>query len=282
MIRVRIVVSDCMETLMHCLCYCELAVQVWNFSPLRCVLQRAHNNDFKEWFWQVMKHGEVLSLGLFAAFCWGIWTRRNQTIFCDTHFAAEDTVHMVCNLVNDFVHAQQRMQGQHRRVVDVLLSAPEDGWFKINFNGARFRDLQMVGVGAIIWNHWGEVMAALLEQLPFWVDANCVEAFAASKVIDLARELGFTDVQLEGDSLNIVKALCEGDEFLSECGHILLLAVNSSRCFRCFQAIHVRKQGNELAHGLARLARSCDHQQVWMEEVPMSLVDIVCNDASGV
>ncbi|KAF5953034.1 hypothetical protein HYC85_010978 [Camellia sinensis] len=247
-------VDEASRQLVQCTYEClEKAIAiVWNFSPLRCVLRWAHNNDFKEWFWQVMKHGEVLSLGLFAAFCWGIWTRRNQTIFRDTHITAEDTVHMVCTLVNDFVHAQQRMQGQHRRVVDVQWSAPEDGWVKINFNGARFRDLQMVRVGAIIWNHSGEVMAALSEQFPFWVDANCVEAFAASKAIDLARELGFTDVQVEGDSLNIVKALCEGDEFLSGCGHILLLAVNSSRCFRRFQAIHVRKQGNELAHGLEK------------------------------
>lgn len=220
-----------------------------------------------------------LSLGLFAAFCWGIWTRRNQTIFHD--ITAEDTVHMVCTLVNDFVHAQQRMQGQHRRVVDVQWSAPEDGWVKINFNGARFR----LANGWCWSDHlesFGGGDGCSIRATPLLGGCRLCGSIAASKAIDLARELGFTDVQVEGDSLNIVKALCEGDEFLSGCGHILLLAVNSSRCFRRFQAIHVRKQGNELAHGLARLARSCDHQQVWMEEVPMSLVDIVCNDASGV
>lgn len=50
----------------------------------------------------------------------------------------------------------------------------------------------------------GEVMVAMSEQLPFWVDANYAEAFAAAKAIALARDLGFCDIILERDSLNIV------------------------------------------------------------------------------
>ncbi|CAL5347760.1 unnamed protein product [Camellia sinensis] len=106
--------------------YCELrwCDMVWELSPLRNLIQWAHNQEFKEWFWQVMTHG-------------------------------------------------------------------------------------------------GEVMVAMSEQLPFWVDANCAKAFAAAKAIALARDLGFCDIILEGDSLNIVHALREGGELLSEDGHIL-------------------------------------------------------------
>ncbi|CAL5376754.1 unnamed protein product [Camellia sinensis] len=146
--------------------------------------------------------------------------------------------------------------------------APAEGWFKINFDEARFKELQIVGVGVVIQNSMGEVMVAMSEQLPFGVDANCVEAFAAAKAIELAKYLGFSDIILEGDSLNIVKALQEDVELLPEYGHLVSQVVGASRLFRSFQVYHVGRMGNMLAHGLAQMARDLDHQLVWMEEVP--------------
>ncbi|CAL5355830.1 unnamed protein product [Camellia sinensis] len=227
-----------------------------------------------------MFHGNESTLDLFVALCWGLWMRHNQAIFCDTHASAEATVAMVCNLVSDFDQAQQRIQGPLLRDRVVCWCAPAEGWFKVNFDGARFKELQTVGVGVVIRNSMGEVMAAMTEQLPFWVDADCVEAFAAAKAIDLATDLGFSDIILEGDSLNIVKALQEGVELLSEYGHLVSQVVAASKLLRHFQVCHVGRMGNMLAHGLAPMARGLDHQLVWMEEVPQALFEVVAVDAA--
>ncbi|CAL5398515.1 unnamed protein product [Camellia sinensis] len=108
-----------------------------------------------------MFHGDEFNLGLFVALCWGIWQRCNQVIFCETHVSVEATVAMVCNLVSDFGQVQQRIQGPMLRYRVVRWCTPAEGWFKINFDGVWFKELQTVG------NSMGEVMAATSEQLPF-------------------------------------------------------------------------------------------------------------------
>lgn len=171
--------------------------------------------------------------------------------------------------------------GCKRRASEVGWCAPANGWLKINFDGALFKELKAVGVGVVIRNHLGEVMAALSERLPFWVDSDCAEAYAATKAVELARDLGLTDIHLEGDSLRIVKALREEAEFMSEYGHILLQTVGVCKSFSRFHVSHVGRQGNGLAHGLARMARHQNYHQVWMEDLPASLLDIATSDVSS-
>ncbi|CAL5400558.1 unnamed protein product [Camellia sinensis] len=176
---------------------------------------------------------------------------------------------------------KNRTPGCNRRASEVGWCAPANGWLKINFDGALFKELKAVGVGVVIRNHLGEVMAALSERLPFWVDSDCAEAYAATKAVELARDLGFSDIHLEGDSLRIVKALREEAEFMSEYGHILLQTVGVCKSFSRFHVSHVGRQGNGLAHGLARMARHQNYQQVWMGDLPASLIAIATSEVSS-
>ncbi|XP_028115293.1 uncharacterized protein LOC114313136 isoform X5 [Camellia sinensis] len=176
---------------------------------------------------------------------------------------------------------KNRTPGCNRRASEVGWCAPANGWLKINFDGALFKELKAVGVGVVIRNHLGEVMAALSERLPFWVDSDCAEAYAATKAVELARDLGLSDIHLEGDSLRIVKVLREEAEFMSEYGHILLQTVGVCKSFSRFHVSHVGRQGNGLAHGLARMARHQNYHQVWMEGLPASLIAIATSDVSS-
>ncbi|CAL5401578.1 unnamed protein product [Camellia sinensis] len=269
--------AQSMESSVGRSCWDKLWQKVWQLklpNKIKVFAWKACNDILP-----VMFHGDESNLGLFVALCWGIWQRRNQVIFCETHVSVEATVAMFCNLVSDFGQVQQRIQGPMLRDRVVRWCAPAEGWFKINFDGAWFKELQTVGVGVVIRNSMGEVMGAMSEQLPFWVDADCAEAFAAAKAIELAKYLGFSDIILEGDSLNIVKALWEDVELLPEYGHLVSQVVGASRLFRSFQVCHVGRMGNMLAHGLAWMARDLDHQLVWMEEVPQALIEVVAANA---
>ena len=43
---------------------------------------------------------------------------------------------------------------------------PTFPWYKINVDAAVFSHLGMTGVGVIIWDHFGSVIAALSKRLP--------------------------------------------------------------------------------------------------------------------
>ena len=81
---------------------------------------------------------------------------------------------------------------------------PPQPLFKINFDGVVFNKNKKTGVGIVIWNCLGQVMASMTEKcnLPTLVDE--VEAMAMGRAVVFAQELGFSSIILEGDSEKIM------------------------------------------------------------------------------
>ena len=77
----------------------------------------------------------------------------------------------------------------------------------MNYNGAIFQEQGKIGIGVVIRNSEGGVMASLSQQIPLPTTVAQVEALAAHRAVEFARELGFTRVIIEGDSESICKDL---------------------------------------------------------------------------
>ena len=65
------------------------------------------------------------------------------------------------------------------------------GFVKINFNGAIFRDSNMSGIGVVIRDNNGAVLASCSKKITQAYKANKIEALAALKALSFAHELGF-------------------------------------------------------------------------------------------
>ena len=85
--------------------------------------------------------------------------------------------------------------------------APPAVFMKINFDGAVFDDANMSGVGVVIRDSYGEVLASCSEKISQAYEAEVIEALAAQKALSFAQELGFQNVILEGDALGLIQAL---------------------------------------------------------------------------
>ena len=88
--------------------------------------------------------------------------------------------------------------------------APEAHNYKLNFDGATFAEDGIAGIGAVIRNDAGLVMASLSQRIPLPASVIEVEALAARRAMEFALELGFDNVTLEGDSEVLVKTLNAG------------------------------------------------------------------------
>ncbi|GMP35822.1 hypothetical protein CsSME_00008131 [Camellia sinensis var. sinensis] len=188
---------------------------------------------------------------------------RNQAVFNEVVRSAEDIVLWVCELLHDFSLANHRSISAPVFEDPVRWVAPIDGFYKVNFDGAVFNHLKAVGVGRI----------------DCWGDANCAEAFAAQRAVHFAMDLGILDVHLEGDSLNIIRALQAADPLLCSYGHVLQDAIAKGRCFRKWNVSHTPRLGNRVAHSLAQLALKSSGPSIWMEEVPFVVFPLVLSEA---
>ena len=77
----------------------------------------------------------------------------------------------------------------------------------MNVDGAIFSDLKAVGLGAIIKDEKGCVVATLSRKIHTPLGVVEAEAKAVEMGLQFAKDIGVCDIILEGDSLNVYRAL---------------------------------------------------------------------------
>ena len=125
-------------------------------------------------------------------------------------------------------------------------------------------------------------MASLSQQVPPLTTAAQVDAMTARKAIELALEIGLTKVIIEGDLDTIYRELNSTDPSLALHGHV----IQDIRClvssFVSHSFTHVHRQGNNVAHALARWAINSPNLTVWMKDVPPNIQCVVQADLASV
>ena len=134
---------------------------------------------------------------------------------------------------------------------------PPNGIFKVNWDAALLKDQSGIGVGVIIRDEYGSVIAALSRTVDARMDLMTAEATAALHAVELCRDVGVQDLFLEGDSLTVVKAIASRGQTNHYFGQIIedILLVLSSR--RLWSVSHLKREANGVAHGLAKEATRC-------------------------
>lgn len=106
------------------------------------------------------------------------------------------------------------------------------GWVKINFDEAIFKVSNLVGLGGIIHDGKGLVMAMFTQVIPLPTSVKMVEVLAICRALYFARELEFDQVIVEGDLEIIIKALNSEELSSSSFSHILNDIKQSTTNFR--------------------------------------------------
>ena len=79
---------------------------------------------------------------------------------------------------------------------------------------------------------------------------------------------------IEGDSLHVIQAIIDTKPVQTLYGHIIEEIKLLSSLFTC-SFLHVNRKGNMLAHALARRAVLFADTEVWIEELPQDLENVV-------
>ena len=150
----------------------------------------------------------------------------------------------------------------------VKWTPPPSTSLKINFNGTVFHETDEAGLGVVVHDHQGRVMASMSEKTKLPSSSDEVEALATVRAISFALELHLPSVIVEGDSELIISALRSREESFTSFGHLISSIKQSLGIFSCISFLHTRRLGNSLTHNLAHYARHIDALTVWMEDVP--------------
>ncbi|XP_050289950.1 uncharacterized protein LOC126728124 [Quercus robur] len=150
--------------------------------------------------------------------------------------------------------------------------------FKANYDGAVFAESEEAGIGVIVRDSKGEVIAALAEKIPYPGSVEVLEALAARRAAKFVVELGLSAAEIEGDSEVVWRALKAADGAHSAWGVIIKDTMSIVGSLRTFSFSHTRRQGSCAAHALAKRAIVSFPLLVWMEYVPTDISHVVISD----
>ena len=92
---------------------------------------------------------------------------------------------------------------------------------KINFDGAVFKNEDGAGIGMVVRDSQGMVMASLSQNIPLPHSVVNLETLAACRALEFSLELGFDKAILEGDSMIVMAALSDTSPSLASYGLLL-------------------------------------------------------------
>ncbi|XP_075636695.1 uncharacterized protein LOC142608925 [Castanea sativa] len=156
---------------------------------------------------------------------------------------------------------------------------PTGQMYKLNFDAATFAN--GLGVGAVICNSAGDVMAALSAKGAAVVDSEEAKALACQKAMGFAINARFLELIVEGDNAMVMSAISSKSLNWSCLGVIyddigFLAAELHYVAFNC-----IRRSANFVAHSLARYANVLTNEVVWLEDSPPPAREALYFDSSS-
>ena len=144
---------------------------------------------------------------------------------------------------------------------------PSRGCYKVNVDGAVFKDLDCCEVGVVIRNEAGQIMGAMSKRVELPLKALETEAKAVEEGICLARDLSLRNICVESDAQVVIKAFSAKSP-VSSIQKVIEGIKMDLNSFDSWEVKHVCRTINSAAHIMAKYAKVVTDCCVWVEDNP--------------
>jgi len=199
---------QCPETEVHVLWDCPAAQDVWAGSRIKLQKCPLGQQDMVQLLAYLMDRLEPEEVELFLVQAWIIWNQRNSVLRAEIW-------------MEEIAQAQQHLSITPERHEGNVWRPPPPPFFKLNFDAAIIKERSTSGFGAMIRNEQGEVMAALSAIGPSVSCSEEAETMACRKAVEFTVDAGFSELMIEGDSVNVMKAISSSIQDLSVAGNVV-------------------------------------------------------------
>ncbi|KAK9991883.1 hypothetical protein SO802_026868 [Lithocarpus litseifolius] len=224
---------------------------------------------------------KIEELELFWVQAWLIWNQRNYVMHGGQLKDPKCLNKRAEDFLLDFQQAQLQLtvvRAEHFNS-DQWQPPPPDV-YKLNFDIAVFSGLDRTGIGTIIRNDKGEVMAAMSAVGPRAENSEEAELLACRRALEFAVDAGFSSLIIEGDNANVIQAISSSLPDHSILGCVVDDIRYLIHGLSWARTNPIRREGNTVAHVLAQYARHLDEDLFWIEDSPPPALAALFHDAS--
>lgn len=146
---------------------------VWSFSVVEGVWQtlswtnslvHAQSSNFFNSF--AMQVTEDYRAEIFILTAWSLWTRRNAVRLNHPTHLLDQTLSVASGLLQEFINAQSGLPVLDQLPITHQWRPADQPRYKANFDGAVFSNINVAGIGGVIWDSNGEFIGALSRRIP--------------------------------------------------------------------------------------------------------------------
>ena len=203
---------------------------------------------------------------MFAMTARNIWFRRNEWVHDGRFTHPTELVLRTSRQLEDFKEANRRGDENSREspVSSQVWEKPAEGFFKVNSDAAMDKEKGRMGLRVIIRDHLGNVRAARSITRTGYMEPTAAEALAMFYGANLCKELDLQNCVLEGDAQAVVLAVQIGISTGNRWGHLVEGIRSTLHHCLSWNVRHVRREGNAVAHGLAKATTHDVIDKTWM------------------
>ncbi|XP_042983222.1 uncharacterized protein LOC122312632 [Carya illinoinensis] len=215
--------------------------------------QASTSKTFKENMTKALNDSELQEFVMVAR---QLWLRRNSIIFKNKFLPPncllrEASLRLQL-LKEDEDKIQTQKEGQQTKNSAEKWQSPPANWFKVNWDEAIDKTKCMIGIGIVLRDEKGQIISTMRHKKMQLPDPLLTESYGALVAIQFTKDLGLTQIELEGDSLQVTKALQEENEAWSSSSMFIVETRIWLKTFSMWHVSHVRRNGNNIAHLLAK------------------------------
>ena len=262
----------------HALWACPVVSQAWTVAPEFSDLRKTDPMPFRDLVSQVIQFNSDVLLEQFAIMCWLLWHKRNHDRL---HLPSEQYGQVWTRaqaFLQEYLTVNTEEKTQRPKPPSAQWKPPVTNYYKLNFDGAIFKESNSGGIGVVIRDNTRLVIATLSQKVYGTHTAEMIEALAARRAVFFAKEVGIDDVEVEGDAETVMHDLSSSAPLHTPYGLVIEDTKALIQEFQRLTLSHTRRSGNSVAHALARRASDCNSFLVWLEEVPPDITYVLLND----
>ncbi|XP_021735118.1 uncharacterized protein LOC110701798 [Chenopodium quinoa] len=269
------------ETQSHTFFSCTVVRDLWAAANCEKLVRVDEFPDFKDLI-EAWGSENLKTQQRGAALLWLIWERRNNKVFNNKETPHNVVLMRMANLVEDYDKYAKRIYGCKAPKAPKspkVWKPPPQGCVKVNCD-ATLNIEGWVGLGVIAQNHKGEVLFAGVKRYKAFWSPKLAECKAAIYAVRLAKQHGLNNVILESDNSSIISRLSKASTYLSDLDSLLDDVLDTCSFFDFISWSHVKREGNFVAHHLARII-PYGVEQIWANCCPNDISPYVLMDNSS-
>ncbi|KAL9457816.1 hypothetical protein AB3S75_006795 [Citrus x aurantiifolia] len=158
-----------------------------------------------------------------------------------------------------------------------IWTPPPEGKYKVNVDAAIQMAGLKAGLGAVVRNSNGRIIAAAVKKVCFQGTVAGMEAEAVLFGIQVAQQVEYLPMIIESDSTEVVELVWSRKSSLTEVSWTVEEIKQQLQIANASSLQYVPRKCNAIAHAIAKVALDFENSVIWLEEFPVQIMMLLSN-----